>query len=89
MKHTELTEIPARMEEITVKVTCDLCGSEIPQYGVHVDRVTITRNTGRSYLEGGSGDTFSVDMCGNCFESKLTPWLESQGVKLQVEEWGY
>lgn len=73
-----------------VDIICDLCGdsSEFSdwsneQYGV--DEVTVKYVSGFRYPE----DTFltntEVDLCPTCFESRLIPWLRSQGA--EITEW--
>ena len=90
MKTYKTVTRPAR-EEITVdKTICDLCQNEIPRPGwCEVNIVTIQSRTGRQYPEGGSGEEINVDMCQECFSSKLTPWLQSQGVQMKLEEWDW
>ena len=87
MQHKEMVEVPATSREVVVKVTCDLCKKEIKEEGYQVNEVTITHRTGDNYPEMGSGEEASVDMCGECFELKLTPWLKSQGAEPLVAEW--
>jgi hypothetical protein len=53
------------------------------------NEVTIRLVKGEDYPEGANGKETTVDMCGNCFESKLIPWLASQGVAPQVKEYSY
>lgn len=86
MKTKEMVVIPETQEERVVKVTCDLCDSEIKnKHCYDVDDVTIKWDSGSHYPEGRFVERYSIDMCSSCFESKLTPWLESQGAKVQIK----
>lgn len=87
MKHYESIEVPAKTEQRLYKTTCDVCGDEIKEERYSAEEVTVKRRTGCSYPDGGSGQEVSVDMCGKCFDEKLVPWLESQGVKPKTEDW--
>ena len=33
-------------------------------------------------------DFVEVDMCSQCFETKLVPWLREQGAEPRTTEWG-
>lgn len=84
--------IPAKgpeVKEVLAFVACDLCGVQIDSGAVNygVDEVEVLHKTGKSYPEGGSGTTASVDMCGKCFDEKLVPWLRSQGAEVRTDEW--
>jgi len=89
MKHTKQVEVPAKTETQVSYVTCDLCGSKITHISYTVDEVTIKYRTGDSYPDGGSGEETSVDMCGLCFETKLVPWLRSQGAEPMTNKWDW
>lgn len=87
MKHYKTIEVPARTERNHVHTTCDLCGEKIASCVHEVDEVVIEHRTGEQYPAGGWGTTISVDMCGKCFDTKLTPWLCLQGASPRSEEW--
>lgn len=80
------------------ETTCDLCGKKA-KYGRwesscwNVDdvdlEVNIVNKTGKSYPECTWGTTYMVDMCPECFQKKLIPWLESQGATITNREWEY
>ena len=89
MKHTKTVDVPATTRVVVERTTCDLCGQEIKSKRFGVDEVEILRREGTSYPEGGSGTECAVDMCGDCFEKKLVPWLESQGAKVLRTEWDW
>ena len=88
MKHykTVRVEYTKQVEE---KVVCDLCGNDIAEESHEVNEVTVKHKYGESYPEASWGQEVEVDMCGECFKSKLMPWLASQGVQLIKREWDW
>lgn len=89
MKHTKTEHVPASTREVVTHTTCDLCGQQIkPKIG-NADEVEVKHRTGSAYPEGGSGEETSVDLCGDCFDGRLVPWLESQGAKPTTREWEF
>jgi hypothetical protein len=88
--HYRTEEVPATTRRIETHTTCDLCGGTIKNasYGDY-DECTIARRSGARYGGEGNHEETSMDMCGECFETKLTPWLESQGVKMQKADQDY
>jgi hypothetical protein len=90
MEIKKTVEVPATTKVVTEKVVCDLCAATIPREGNYeVNEVAVSHKTGSSYPEGGSGDILKFDLCPACFNEKLVPWLRSQGVTRQSEEWGW
>lgn len=89
MKHYKTVQVPARESKILDKTTCDLCGNEIISRCYDAERVEVTHRTGKNYPEGGYGEEVAVDMCGDCFESRLIPWLREQGADPRPEDWDY
>jgi hypothetical protein len=87
MKHIKNVEVPAHTRKVVDFVTCDLCGGVIKTYRYEVDEVEIMHRTGDEFPEGGSGEETTVDMCGECFDTKLLPWLLEQGAKPETKEW--
>jgi hypothetical protein len=80
MKHTQTIIEPATQRIIVTHTTCDLCSKTIEHDCFEVDDVVIRHQVGSSYPEGSLVEETTVDMCGECFKSKLVPWLQSQGV---------
>ena len=89
MRHYVTKELPATTKEVLEKTTCDICDCEIREHMFEVDRVELSHRRGASYPEGSWGEGLEVDMCGSCFTTKLTPWLEAQGVDPTLTEWDY
>lgn len=86
MIHTKTEHIPATTRERETHRTCDICGATIKgrNWG-DFDECTIERKTGAAYGGEGHHEETDMDMCGQCFETKLVPWLESQGVKMRKD----
>lgn len=88
----ETKHIPAREEERVVGVICELCGRRGFREGdwgkVSGDRSlsTVTQDEGTVYQEGGYFTRTKLDICPECFTSKLIPWFEAQGGKVRTEE---
>lgn len=82
---------------VLVEHTCDLCGrhADLNREWVRgiwdVDEtdvsVIVCHRDGVSYPEGGGGTRRSVDMCPECFTTRLIPWLRSQGATIREAEW--
>jgi hypothetical protein len=88
MKHYEKTIIPQQVKEVLASTTCDLCKEKIETKECWaIQDVEIQCRTGMSYPEGGFGECTEVDLCPDCFNSKLLPWLRSQGAEPHQREW--
>jgi hypothetical protein len=87
MRHYRTVQLPARESSVLDRTTCDLCGDEIVTECYDAEKVEIRHRTGTAYPESGCGEEVSVDMCGDCFDSKLVPWLREQGANPKPEEW--
>jgi hypothetical protein len=81
-------EVPAHTRTETDFIECELCKSRTindhnwghrERGSYHVDWATIKLERGSNYPEGASITTTIVDMCPDCFEQKLIPWIRSQG----------
>ena len=57
MQHKITIKVPASKREVTISVTCDLCGVEIKEKNYEIDSVELAYKSGSSYPEGGSGTT--------------------------------
>lgn len=84
--------------ERLVETVCDLCGTiakrgcyEASTYEVKESeiKVMVRYKEGVSYPDSGIGTEYVVDMCPECFKTKLIPWLESQGCTAKTEEWNF
>ena len=90
MKHYEKTIIPQQVKEVLTSTTCDLCKGKIETKEYYATQdVKVECRTGMSYPEGGFGEYTEVDLCPDCFNSKLLPWLCSQGAEPRQTEWDY
>ena len=97
MKVYENVKIPSRVEKKLVSRKCDLCGKIGADswgggcYEVLETEMTVTiiQKEGNSYPEGGTGTEYEIDLCPDCFKSRLVPWLISQGANIQENEWDW
>lgn len=93
MKTYEKRTQPAREYDALVETKCDLCGkttkSEWKDGSFDALEVEVRLKTGSSYPDGGSGDETTVDICPECFRTKLIPWVESHGGKATTKEWDW
>lgn len=96
MKLTETVTIPERTVTRETGRLCDFpgCGKRTDDgkiYEVKESevRVEVRLREGESYPDGGSGTEIEIDICPDCFRDKLIPWLQSQGVRTEVEEWDW
>lgn len=87
MKHCSKQLIPERTITVIDHCICDLCGEKIhdPDATETSDRTVERKVTHDNGCEGGS-KTESIDICDVCWDSKLVPWLASQGTELRVVE---
>lgn len=72
-------------------VTCDLCGTKKPGHSCwnagddfNIAATRLEMEIGWGCPDGGDKTETSYDICTNCFQTKLMPWLESQGAKPTV-----
>lgn len=82
--------------QVLVELTCDLCGAKAKNrddWGSgHYERdevdveVRVRREKSETYGGEGTQCITFVDLCPNCFEEKLVPWLKSQGATIQTKE---
>ena len=88
MRHVKTVQMPAKKMEVLDKVTCDLCGEQIEHERGCIDEVEVLYRSGTNYPDGSFGDIVEVDMCSQCFETKLVPWLREQGAEPRTTQWG-
>lgn len=75
-----------------VKTTCDICGASTDRNNWGEDSydeqiITIENSVGGRYPEGGIGETFSYDLCPDCFTDKLEPFLQALGARPETTDW--
>lgn len=81
-------------QTIIDKYICDLCGSQSKDDNwvkgtYEVDEISVSRITGVRYPEGGNVTVETFDICPNCWETKLVPWMKSQNASPRVKEIDY
>lgn len=91
MKHYKDVEIPAKVEKLVVRTTCDLCGDDKRGRNswrdssiYSIDSTRVLHEQGESYPECESKTSTEFDICSSCFETKLVPWLREQGAEPRV-----
>jgi hypothetical protein len=94
MKTYKETPVPATTRKDFVSVTCDLCKrvSKFPNFkesNFDALEIEVKMRTGNSYPEGGSGEEVSFDICPECFQKKLMPFLQAQGAEPTQTEWDW
>lgn len=77
-----------RVVKVIVKkwITCDICHEEIKEGAFDIHEGEIRLKTGSSYPECGSSTEVRADICSECFNKLLVPWLESKGVTMAIIE---
>lgn len=94
---------PAHTEEVFSHTECGLCSRTTPSKASDFDgeiewppvdtdtvnEVRVSLKRGFSYPEGGMGTLLHVDICDQCFTTRLLPWLESQGAKVIESTWDF
>ena len=95
MKIKETKQVPASTRELIVATVCDLCGERVGGddgwgEGLYdVEEVEISYETGSNYPDGRDTHKISYDICPDCFQNKLQPWLKSQGAEPREEDIGW
>jgi hypothetical protein len=76
-------------------ILCELCGKKSNSSGdwgtssYDVNEVDVSHRDGSSYPDGGNSTSCILDICPDCFKTKLVPWFEQQGGKPRYEENDY
>lgn len=92
MRVKKTIHVPATDREVVDHLICDLCGKKSgaddwATRGYNVSETTVEMNRGVNYgTDGGDSKTTSFDICPTCFETKLVPWMASQGATPTVED---
>jgi hypothetical protein len=92
MEHFKTITIPAKAEEtkqVIDFVSCDICKKKIEKDIFSAEEIKIIHKTGSHYPEGGCGEDKSFDICGDCFENTLSPFIESYGSAAKIEIWDW
>lgn len=95
-KHEKVTSTVTK--EVLVETTCDLCGKvaksgdwQSSTYDEDDTEVTVTVRARQAITGYDYGDVTEqyVDICPECFQNKLIPFLESEGAVIQKREYDY
>jgi hypothetical protein len=84
MKVMTIVEVPARKEERFDYMKCELCPSTSrdPDWSPGLFEIAeprVSLRLGKSYPEGELTKTIYLDICPECFKTKLIPWFRGQG----------
>lgn len=79
------------------KIFCDICKAEtnhykewkMDDYGYQKAEIKIVYDESAGDQYGGYGSRIEVDLCPQCFKSKLIPFLEQNGVKVTETEYDW
>jgi hypothetical protein len=91
-------QIVQKKEKELVRFFCDICGREGDKSNGfnpidpddNQSEVTIQYRKGWSCSDGGSGTEIDLDVCPQCFEEKILPFLKSISVPgIAEKEWDW
>lgn len=90
---TRTIEVPASTTERLVHIVCDMCGTKSSVWGWvrhpgcgEIRDVSVCFDARENGYDGdGPVERLTCDLCPECFQGKLVPWLESCGVKTRLE----
>jgi hypothetical protein len=81
-------------------IICDLCKKEseqadhwvrqMPERAVITtdeNSITLTHKFGKRYPEGGWGQVLEIDICPECLQNKVLPFLKEQGCSVEYQDW--
>jgi len=94
MKKIETRTEPARQHQYVAYLICDLCRKQSTSHATKdwgentydIAETKVTMKRGYAYPDSGETVQTEFDICPECFETKLIPWLTSQGAAPQVQE---
>lgn len=86
MRRYEQKTYPAVTRRELVETKCDLCGRILVERNYEVREAQIRVKVGESYPEGGTVVEREVDICPECVEEKVFPFLVNLGAKVHEEK---
>lgn len=97
MKTIEIPAEPAKQKTIEDYTECDMCkkarggpgalsGTDWGGDNFDIKTTEINYTTGYSCPDGGSKTDVNFHICSECFDTKLKPWLISQGCEPIIQE---
>ena len=91
MKYMKTVVIPTKSVELEDYATCDLCNKRIEYTpGYDIDKVEITHRKGSEVPDSGYGVETTIDMCGECFDQRLVPWVRMLGgADIKPKDWDW
>lgn len=91
MKVMKSASIPAKTISVLDHVKCELCDrtskrEDWSPMQYDVDRPELSLEVGHNYPEDRHTKITILDICPDCFRTKLIPWFESLGGVPRIEE---
>lgn len=87
MKHMKEVLVPAKTEKRRDYTTCDLCKQKInEEWRGDYAEVDVCCKIGVRWPDGGNYDQWEFDLCADCFQNKLVPWMKSQGADPAISD---
>ena len=91
--------VPETTQQVFSEGSCDICGKVSTEYDsfnscfnwseesyYHKKMVQIFLENRYNYIDSGSSQKEFFEICPDCFENKVVPFLESLGAKKYTEE---
>jgi hypothetical protein len=79
-------------DKVLTSITCDICKTEYPgtkwgrQSSYDILETKIEISEGKGYPEGTFGTIINFDICPECFNNKLIPFLVRSGATVKEED---
>ena len=93
MKKYETITVQPQEHKYLIEVQCDLCKktskNEWKKSNSDATEVNVSLKSGEVYPYCGRGEEITIDICPDCFNSKLIPWVKSQGGEPTVKDWDF
>lgn len=91
MKIYEKKIIPAQEKEVCSGTVCDLCKTPDKEWNTNgnLTEIVVKHKWGNTYPDGGLGEKIDIDLCPNCFNDVLVPFLKERGAEIKTTEWDY
>jgi hypothetical protein len=90
MKYFKKIIKPAEEIDVVDFIACDVCNKKIETTKkFEINEVEIKHRKGNNFPEEGSGTEISFDICENCFNEKVVPFLKGIGCEPRESEWSW
>lgn len=89
MKTVVHPAVPERAETVVDEILCEICGKPCGtgEYDSTIDHVSVKHVVGNNYgADGVYSTTTFIDLCPDCFDNKLVPWIIRWNGQPRTEE---